>query len=215
MSAVYDEEGGKVLFSQEKLEQSKKNVLLLGDSIRMGYCEFAKEYLDDIANVRFPDENCRCTQYTYMYLNWWKDLCGDPQKVDLVYWNNGHWDVAHWGGDAESLNSPEQYSEMIVRIYNRIRKLMPNAKVVFATTTPMNPNGAVGTNPRTTEEIRHYNACAVRALEGKEVLVDDVFSLFEHKPSSFYRDYCHLTADAFAEMGQHVADFIRRTLVDQ
>ena len=34
-----------------------KNLLLLGDSIRVGYCNFVKEMLADEVNVFFPPEN--------------------------------------------------------------------------------------------------------------------------------------------------------------
>ena len=36
-----------------------KQLLLIGDSIRMGYCETVKTLLADDYEVIFPKENCR------------------------------------------------------------------------------------------------------------------------------------------------------------
>ena len=72
-----------------------KNVFLIGDSIRMGYCEQLKENLKSIANVIYPIENCRNTQYTYVSLSNWIGLVKNPLKINAVYWNNGHWDISH------------------------------------------------------------------------------------------------------------------------
>ena len=41
-----------------------KKILLLGDSIRMGYDDFVREKLDRTAEVYFPDDNGRFVQYT-------------------------------------------------------------------------------------------------------------------------------------------------------
>ncbi len=40
-----------------------KNVLLIGDSIRAGYDKAVKKSLEGIANVYFPEENCRFASY--------------------------------------------------------------------------------------------------------------------------------------------------------
>ena len=40
-----------------------KQVFLIGDSIREGYCEKVKEALRDRAEVIYPGENCRTSQY--------------------------------------------------------------------------------------------------------------------------------------------------------
>ena len=39
-----------------------KNLLLIGDSIRMGYDTFVREKLSGRMNVYFPAENCRFAQ---------------------------------------------------------------------------------------------------------------------------------------------------------
>jgi len=187
-------------------------VLLIGDSIRQGYCHAAKEALSDIADVRFPADNCRCTQYTYISLQNWLGLFPE-QKPEVILWNNGHWDVAHWGGDTEPLNSIHVYVDMTLRIAKRLHKMCPNAKLIFATTTPMNPSGIVGGNPRTTAEIASYNEAVTAALAALPfVTIDDHFTFCKDWGSELFKDYCHLTTDGFTMLGHHVADTIRKAL---
>ncbi|MBQ9848152.1 MAG: SGNH/GDSL hydrolase family protein [Clostridia bacterium] len=206
----YHEEAALYVTEKISLDQNKKTIFLVGDSIRMGYCGYTKEYLKDVADVAYPDDNCRYTQYTYVGLSQWKNIFPDPSAVDCVYWNNGHWDIAHWDNEPESLNSINDYCEMLVRIYEKIKRLFPNAKIVFGTTLPMNPNGMDWMNQRTTEEIRAYNQAAIEALTHKDIYIDDAFALFEDKPSSYFIDYCHLTEEGFEILGKHVGDYIMR-----
>ena len=58
-----------------------KNVILLGDSIRIGYCNYVKEELKDIAEVVFPDDNSRFTQYTFVNLFSWLALADNPEDI--------------------------------------------------------------------------------------------------------------------------------------
>ena len=39
-----------------------KKIILLGDSIRMGYDKYTKMALEGVAEVFSPEENCRFTQ---------------------------------------------------------------------------------------------------------------------------------------------------------
>lgn len=186
-----------------------KKVLLLGDSIRLGYCNYVKEELKEVAEVYFPEENCRNTQYTFVSLSNWLNLAGDPQDVSVVHWNNGHWDVAHWRGEDISLNTPEQYADMLERIYKQLSTCFPKAKIIFALTTPMNPDGSIGLNPRSNIEIERYNAVAREVMNRLHVPVNDLYSLMKDKPSSFYADYAHFTEEGFQLVGKKVAQVIQ------
>ncbi len=205
----YIEEGRVVSARPTSYE---KQIFLIGDSIRIGYCRQVAKALSDIADVRYPDENCRNTQYTYINLSWWKNIFSDPSKVELVYFNNGHWDIAHWDSDEESLNSAEDYCKMLLRIVARLKKLFPRAKIVFATTTPANPNGKMGVNPRSNAEIKAYNERAVSCLEKSGVIIHDLYKILEDKDESFYSDYCHLTPEGFDFLAERVSEFIRSNI---
>ena len=62
----------------------KKNIFLIGDSIRMGYCASAREALSDMAEVFYVADNCRNTQNVITNLNGWANMFDDPTRVDMV-----------------------------------------------------------------------------------------------------------------------------------
>lgn len=208
----YDEAVCNEVVNKFDLDSEKKTVFMIGDSMRMGCCENVKKYLSDVANVFYPEENCRYTQYTYVNLVPWANALPDWNDVDVVYWNNGHWDIAHWDDDGASLNSVDIYCNMLTRIYDKLRKMFPNAKIIFSTTTPMNPANIPWINWRTTEEIKEYNNAALKTLENMDVIIYDAFDLLKDKPSEFYADFCHLTDEGFDYLGKAVADFIKKLL---
>ena len=187
----------------------KPEIFLLGDSIRMGYCQDVKNELRDIADVRWPKENCANSQNTLIHLSWWKGIVSKPA---VIQFNCGHWDVSRWDGDDEPITSLEEYGRNIRLIIRRLRRDYPGATVVFATTTTMNPSGTCGKNKRTTEEIRRYNAKAVEVARAEKVPVNDLFAFVEKWPSSDYADYAHFSKEANKRLGRHVAEFLKGQL---
>ncbi len=212
MAHVYEEEGRRAAGAPANAADGQKIVFLIGDSIRMGFLPYAQGILQKEALLVSPEENCRYTQYTYTSLSAWKSLVADPDAVSLIYWNNGHWDIAHWDGDGESLNSVEQYTSMLERICHRLRRYFPNAKIIFATTSPANPNGIMGVNPRNNAEISRYNQAAKHVMDTLGVQVDDVYAFLRNWDADQYADYVHLTDDGFRILGEHVAEVIREAL---
>lgn len=186
------------------------NIFLIGDSIRKGYCKTVKSELEGKAEVFYVDDNCRSTQYVIFSIRKWANMFSDTSKVNIVHFNCGHWDMAHFSGMPESLTSESEYEKNIGKIIFLIRKLFPNAKIIFATTTPMNPNGKVGTNPRYNSEVTRYNelACEVCRREGVEI--NDLNAFTRDWGEEAFKDYCHLMPEAFAELGREVANCLMR-----
>lgn len=208
----YDEEGFGIKIEGEQRNSSSKAVMLIGDSIRMGYCEFVKDYLQNVADVYYPEDNCRFAQNILVCLGWWADLVPDKEKVAVVHWNSGHWDIAKWHGEHRPLNDIEEYCAMLERIHNAIVRIFPNAKVIFATTTPMNPNGMPAANERTTAEIIEYNKAAVKTMNKLGAEVNDLFETAKDLTTDYYSDYCHFTKEGFSILGRQVADYIKERL---
>ncbi len=193
--------------------QSDRVVLLIGDSIRIGYCNTVRDHLSGIVDVLYPDENCRHTHHVLTMLDHWAHLC-PKEQVKVVLFNCGHWDCAHWGDDRAPLTSLPYYAENIGRIFDRLQEIYPCAKIVFATTTPMNPNGVPGSNPRTTGDIMRYNAAAEQMLRARNGAILDLFSYTKDWDETHYMDYCHFTPKAFETLGLFVARQIE-ALIEQ
>ncbi len=59
MKWIEDGESGAAF----RCSADKPNVFLIGDSIRRGYCKTVVSELEGKAQVFFPDDNCRSSQY--------------------------------------------------------------------------------------------------------------------------------------------------------
>ncbi len=190
---------------------TKKNIFLIGDSIRLGYCKYVKAELEESAEVFYVDDNCRSTQYVIFSLNTWKNMFDDPDKIDLVHFNCGHWDAAHFSGTEFPLTSEQEYEKNLHMIIFLIRKLFKNAKIVFATTTPMNPDNTSvrHTNPRTTEQIKRYNEIACEVMAKENIEVNDLFAFTRDFDKSLFADSCHFTDAASQIIAKQVAKHIQ------
>ena len=156
----------------------KANVFLIGDSIRMGYCETVKKELSDVAEVFYIKDNCRSSQFIIVSLEEWKNKFDDASKVNVVQFNCGHWDIARWSGYELPLTSEEEYAKNIKMIIDLLRMKFVNAKIIFATTTPMNPCVDVPClNPRDNKTIEKYNGIAVKVAKENGVEINDLYEI--------------------------------------
>lgn len=187
--------------NQSKLPE----IYLIGDSIRLGYCNDVARELAGKAVVCWPDCNCQNTQNVLVNLGYWRKFTTSPR---VIQFNCGHWDASHWDGDADPITSLEEYRKNIRLIIRRLKRYYPSATLVFATTTPMNPSGAVGVNRRTTEQIRRYNSVGADVAREEGVLVNDLFSSVAGWKEEAYKDYCHFTPESNARLGMLVADYL-------
>lgn len=180
-----------------------KQVLLIGDSIRMGYCEAVKEALKEQAEVIFPSENCMSSQHIMTRLIYWSKLCR-KDDVAVVHLNCGQWDCAHFNRSPEPLTSLAEYRKNLHAIVWMLRSFFPNAKIMLATSTPMNPAYPENINPRTTEEIMEYNQIIKEVAQQEGLPVNQLFDGCKDWGEEFYLDYCHLTEEGYRQLAKKV-----------
>ena len=119
-------------------------IVLVGDSIMfgspgcLGYGAFVKEYFEDKrgGSVYFPYENCQDSGFTASAFDALYDL-DEIADADVVHWNNGLWDTLHLFGNPRPRSPLNLYLERLDRALAKIKLFCPNAKVIFATTTPV------------------------------------------------------------------------------
>ena len=186
-----------------------KKIILIGDSIRIGYDKYVKDALKDKAEVLYPlKDNCRFAQYVLRAVSDWQkdEKWGDD--ADLVHWNAGLWDTLRLFGD-EPLTPPEMYGVMIKRIDKRLRYLFPKAKLVFATSTRVIEEKYGPNFKRYNRDIDEYNRIALEALKDTDEVINDLNSFTKGLPDSFYSDMTHLyTPDGTNAMTNKVLDVI-------
>lgn len=189
-----------------------KKIVLMGDSIRMGYDKYVKEAFEGTAEVYYPSENCRFAEYMLRYAHVWKENDKWPDDIDLVHWNAGLWDVLELFDDGP-LTSISYYAECISRINKRIRMLYPNAKIVFATSTPVLEDKYGEGAKRHNATIKEYNDAAVAALASSDTVINDLYSLAIDFPEEYHSDVTHYSTDKGREyIGGRVISVICKEL---
>ena len=190
-----------------------KKIVLIGDSIRLGYEAYVRTAFRDVAEVYAPTENCRFAHYVFRYLHEWKSLGTWPSDVDVVHWNAGLWDVIHFFGD-EAQTAPASYAEVIARIDRRLRVLFPKAKMIFATSTSVDEEAyKAASYKRSNAEIAAYNRLALEALADTDTVIDDLYPLTLTLPSSARSDLTHFNNDEGCRyLGSWVTASIARVL---
>ena len=172
-----------------------KKIFLIGDSIRFGapgspgYGVYVKEKLAGEAEVFAPNENCRFAQHTLRYLHEWAANV-PKEEIDVVHWNNGLWDALRLFGD-EPFTELEYYGKTLVRIYQRIRLLFPNAKVIFALSTSVKEEWASRDFFRCNRDIELYNEKAIEVLSEFQVEFNDLYSITRSFDDSMRSDWVH------------------------
>ncbi|GHU50477.1 hypothetical protein AGMMS49975_01600 [Clostridia bacterium] len=184
-----------------------KKVLLLGDSIRMGYEDYVREILKDKAEVVSSEENGRFAAYTLWQANQLLKL----HKYDVVHWNNGYWDMNIEAPMTEGIHPVGEYTYFLKRILKEIRR--NGAKVVFATTTPilekgnaMDTSGAGVALNFNNEWVLEYNEAAKKLMAEENVPVNDLYALCA-KDKNYYKcsDLLHLTEEGSKKCAEEVA----------
>lgn len=186
-------------------------VLLIGDSISIGYTLPLRGALRGFANVHRPPENCAHT---------WKGL----ESIDR-WLGEASWDLIHfnWGlhdlkfvdargrlaepGEGKQVSTIEEYEANLERLVTRLKRT--GAKLIWRPTTPV-PEGAAGRVPT---DLPKYNRAAARVIERHGIEVDDMNSFIESEGIPHVRpDNVHFSKEASKRLGENSADVIRRAL---
>ena len=184
-----------------------KNILLIGDSIRMGYDKGIKAALEGRANVVFPEDNCQFACYVFRYFHEWFSGV-DGREIDLVHWNAGLHDVLRLFGE-EPTTPLEVYEYYIERTCLRMKKLCPGAKFVFATSTSVVSDKMAPDFMRYNEDIEKYNDAAVRIVKKHGFEVNDLYEFSKTLPKEMRSDAVHFyTQEGEAAFTQKVLDCI-------
>lgn len=180
----------------------QKNILLLGDSRRMGYEPFVRKNLEGRANVYGPAENGRWAGYTLNSLRFWLHEFPAP---DIVHWSCGLWDLGDDYNLGRPFSLPEEYESAVERTVIVLRKLFPGVKIIFGTTLPVGDQNTAG--------IESYNAIMARVAEKEGIPVDDTFSLMKGRMVEFDRgDGLHLNDEGNTILAAQVTHAIEQYL---
>lgn len=155
-------------------DTANPNLLVLGDSISIGYTGPLIELLGSQYDIMHPADNCRNTTYTLENTDRW--LTTWP-KYDVIIWNNGIWDSVYtsWWKQYASDQPVEWYhvdndlyETNLIQIARKLKAT--GARVIFFTTTDIPAESAVFEPGR---EIQ-LNEIAKRVLPAEGIEVYDL-----------------------------------------
>ena len=191
-----------------------KQIFLIGDSIRLGYDKYVRSCFQDVAEVLFPEENCRFAEYTLRFLHkWGEDLGVSREQLDVIHWNAGLWDNLRLF-ECPPITPIEVYAGYIEQIQKRIERLYPNAISIFATATPVLPRDR-WPDParmcRDNADVAAYNKAALEVLKPYGVRVDDLYEVMKDAPESEHSDMTHYYTP---EGTKRIGEAVKRSLLD-
>lgn len=143
-------------------------VLLIGDSISIGYTPPVRALLEGKANVHRPADNSGPTTHGVQFLETWLG----KGKWDVIHFNFGLHDLKlMWDGEHQV--SRGDYERNLRRIVERLRQT--GARLVWASTTPV-PDAKVDP-PRSDSDVVRYNEAAARVMKDNGIEIDDLYGL--------------------------------------
>ena len=186
-------------------------VLLIGDSISIGYTRAVRAMLAGRANVHRPGENCGDTAYGLERIDDW--LGQGPWAV--IHFNFGLHDLKYLDaqgnyvppGQGRQVASPGEYGQNLRAFVRRLQRT--GARLVFATTTPV-PAGSAG---RQEGDEQVYNEAARRVMQELGVAVNDLHAFVLTQPPDIQLPRnVHFTPAGSALLARAVADRIQTAL---
>jgi len=152
-------------------------VLLIGDSISIGYTLPVRALMKGKANVHRRKANCGPTTSGLKSIDKW---LGD-KKWDVIHFNWGLHDLKYMGPKGGNLADPKatdshqqvppaEYEKNLRTLVARLKKT--GAKLIWCSTTPV-PEGAGG---RKVGDSDKYNAIAAKVMAENKIPTDDLYA---------------------------------------
>lgn len=157
-------------------------VLLIGDSISMGYTLRTRKLLDGAANVHRPSTNCGSTAKAMTDLAKWLgtyNTGGEPaRKWDVIHFNFGLHDLKYVNDRGTTVAAATGHQNVPPDVYEKnlraiVRQLQATgATLVWASTTPTQ---AVMPGHLPADVIK-YNAIAAKVMTENGIAIDDLYA---------------------------------------
>ena len=195
------------------------NVFIYGDSISIAYTPTVRHELEGEANVYRLHVNGgdsstiirkMDTLGKTMQAHWdfeWDVIHINVGLHDLKYVVDGKLDKAK----GAQVNSMAEYAVNLRNALGYLFRIAPDAKIIFATTTPV-PKGEPG---RHVIDAGRYNRTALRVLEDfPEITVNDLYKFTLPKQPEWWTKpgNVHFKEPGYTAQGQEVARLIRKAL---
>lgn len=183
----------------EKPDAALPNVLLIGDSITRAYSPDVTKELEGKANVYYLATSASIADVRL------------PRQIAEYFamLSTIHWDVVHFNNGMHGWGYSEQdYGRYFGKMVGAVKAGAPGAKLVWAMTTPIRKDQAIGaTNAR----IEARNGIAAKVVQREGIPVDDQHELMlAHQ--DLHADDIHFKAEGSAIQAKQVAASVWKAL---
>lgn len=186
-------------------------VLLIGDSIRMGYQQTVKDELRRVADVFWPEENGGNTRNVLAKLDGWLA----DSEPHVVHINCGLHDIRREFGESRHAVSLKEYRKNVQNILGRLQR-DPSLRLVWAMTTPVNEewHRANKSFDRFEADVVSVNEIAADLCESLGVEVNDLHAWVVGfgRDRILLKDGVHFTPEGYGLLGRRVSSVIKEQL---
>ena len=208
----------KGAFKNPKVDHPERpNVLLIGDSISIGYTPFVRAALQEEVDVYRIPTNGQATSYGLENLEKW--LAKKPAQWDLIHFNWGLWDLCYRHPDSkvqghrDKVNgtlttSVEDFQKNLEKIVIRLKE--SGATLVWCAITPV-PEDEAG---RKVGDDVKYNEVAAEVMQKHGVLINDLHAFAEKKlpEIGIRKGDVHFTREGYQYLAAKVSEEISAAL---
>ncbi len=206
---------GRTPATQTRPQAALPRVLIVGDSISIGYTPFVRELLQGKAEVVHPKDNCGDTRRGLESLEKWLGT----ERWDVIHFNWGLHDLCYRDPKAKTQGSrdkvngaiavpPELYEKNLELLVGKLKKA--GARLIWASTTVV-PEGEAG---RMVGDDRKYNEIAARAMQRHGIPVDDLYAVSKSLPANMSAGpgNVHYTKEGYRRIAETVAARVAEAL---
>lgn len=191
-------------FDPVKDDPKLPRVLIIGDSISIGYTPATRKLLAGKANVHRIMENGGPTDNGTAKIKKWLG----ESKWDVIHFNWGLHDIKL--GTGKHQVPIDQYEKNLRDLVKTMKAT--NAKLIWATTTPV-PEGKTNP-PRKNSDVVEYNKVAKKIMDENGVAINDLYAFALPQLEKIQLPVnVHFTAKGSEALADRVAAAIEKALV--
>ncbi|EMI54977.1 SGNH/GDSL hydrolase family protein [Rhodopirellula sallentina] len=215
-SELYTGREYSVAFANPKDDPALPNVLLIGDSISIGYTVDVRKHLQGKADVFRIPGNGKTSEFGRQNLNKWLG----KREWDVIHFNWGLWDLCYRHPDSKVQGhrdkehgtltaTPDEYRENLNWIVERLKQT--NATLIWCATTPV-PEGEAGR--KLGDDVR-YNQIASEIMNANGIRINDLHShaLKKLPDIQIRKGDVHFCKQGYQHLAQKVASEIESALM--
>ncbi|REG92744.1 SGNH/GDSL hydrolase family protein [Algoriphagus antarcticus] len=192
------------------------NILIIGDSISIGYTPFVKDHFQGKAMIAHNPGNAQHTGTGLKKIDEW---LGD-EEWDIVQFNWGLWDLVYRNPDSKAYGNRDKVNGIVTYTVDEYAKNLDSlvtymksktdAKLIFVTTSYV-PSEEAG---RFTSDVKKFNKAAKAIMKKHDVEINDIYrkSVKIHREYGLGSDDVHYSKEGYEKLSLVINSFLEKEI---